>query len=70
MTSFKGFYVCAIDSSIVEILNTKLTRKEFGIPEKTQLKKDTSSARISCMVDTHWDFIISSNLTNKSVDEI
>ena len=32
--------------------------------------KDTSSARISCMADTNWDFIISSNLTNKSVDEI
>ena len=39
MASFKGFHVCAIDSSIVEIPNTKLTRKEFGIPEKTQPKK-------------------------------
>ena len=70
MASFKGFHVCAIDSSIVEIPNTKLTRKEFGIPEKTQPKKDTSSARISCMVDTHWDFVISSNLTNKKVNEL
>ncbi len=70
MPSFKGFHVCAIDSSIVEIPNTKLTRKEFGIPEKTRPKKDTSSARISCMVDTHWDFVISSNLTNKKVNEL
>ena len=70
MASFKGFHVCAIDSSIVEIPNTKLTRKEFEIPEKTQPKKDTSSARISCMVDTHWDFVISSNLTNKKVNEL
>ena len=70
MASFKGFHVCAIDSSIVEIPNTKLTRKEFGIPEKTQPKKDTSSARISCMIDTNWDFIISSNLTNKKVNEL
>jgi hypothetical protein len=70
MTSFKGFHVCAIDSSIVEIPNTKLTRKEFEIPEKTQPKKNTSSARISCMVDTHWDFVISSNLTNKKVNEL
>ena len=44
MASFKGFHVCAIDSSIVEILNTKLTRKEFGIPEKTQPK-----------YAVHWD---------------
>jgi len=70
MASFKGFHVCAIDSSIVEIPNTKLTRKEFEIPEKTQPKKDTSSARISCLVDTHWDFVISSNLTNKKVNEL
>ena len=60
----------AIDSSIVEIPNTKLTRKEFRILEKTQHKKDTSPARISCMVDTNWDFAISSNLTNKKVNEL
>ena len=70
MASFKGFHVCAIDSSIVEIPNTKLTREEFGILEKTQSHKNTSSARISCMVDTHWDFVISSNLTNKKVNEV
>ena len=70
MTSFKGFFVFAIDGSIVEIPNNPLTREEFDIPEKTELQKDTSSARISCMADTHWDFIISSNLTNKYVDEI
>ncbi len=70
MASFKGFHVCAIDSSIVEIPNTKITRKEFGIPEKTQLMKDTSTARISCMVDTQLDFVLSSNLTNKKVSEI
>ena len=70
MASFKGFHVCAIDSSIVEIPNTKLTREEFGIPEKTQAHKNTSAARISCMTDTHWDFIISSNLTNKEVNEV
>ena len=46
MTTFKGFYVCAIDGSIVEIPNTKLTREEF------------------------WDFIISSNITNKNTSEI
>ena len=69
MASFKGFHVCAIDSSIVEIPNTKITRKEFGIPEKTQLMKDTSTARISCMVDTQLDFVLSSNLTNKKVSE-
>lgn len=70
MPSFKGLHVCAIDSSIIEIPNTKLTRDDFGIPEKTQTYKDTSVARISCMVDAHWDFIISSNLTSKNVDEI
>ena len=70
MASFKGFHTCAIDSSTIEIPNTKLTRKEFNIPKKTQLHKDTSVARISCMVDTHWDFVISSNLTNKSVNEV
>ena len=70
MALFKGFHVCAIDSSIIEIPNTKITRKEFGIPEKTQSYKDTSAARISCMVDTHWDFVISSNLTNKKVNEL
>ena len=34
MTTFKGFNVYAIDGSIVEIPNTKLTREEFEIPEK------------------------------------
>ena len=29
MTTFKGFNVYAIDGSIVEIPNTKLTREEF-----------------------------------------
>lgn len=70
MSTFKGFYVYAIDGSLVEIPNTKLTREEFEIPEKTELKKDTSTARISCMADTKWDFIISSNITNKSTNEI
>ena len=70
MSTFKGFYVCAIDGSIVEIPNTKLTREEFEIPEKTELMKDTSTARISCMADTQWNFIISSNITNKSTSEI
>lgn len=70
MTTFKGFNVYAIDGSIVEIPNTKLTREEFEIPEKTELMKDTSTARISCMADTKWDFIISSNITNKSTSEI
>ena len=70
MTTFKGFNVYAIDGSIVEIANTKLTREEFEIPEKTELMKDTSTARISCMADTKWDFIISSNITNKSTSEI
>lgn len=62
MSTFKGFYVCAINESIVEIPNTKITREEFEIPEKTELKKNTSTARISCMADTKWDFIISSNI--------
>ena len=70
MTTFKGFNVYAIDGSIVEIPNTKITREEFEIPEKTELMKDTSTARISCMADTKWDFIISSNITNKSTSEI
>ena len=70
MTSFKEFFVFAIDESIVKIPNNPLTREEFDIPEKTELRKDTSSARISCMAGTHWDFIISSNLTNKYIDEI
>lgn len=70
ITTFKGFNVYAIDGSIVEIPNTKLTREEFEIPEKTELMKDTSTARISCMADTKWDFIISSNITNKSTSEI
>ena len=70
MTTFKGFNVYAIDGSIVEIPNTKITREEFEIPEKTELNKDTSTARISCMADTKWDFIISSNITNKSTSEI
>ena len=71
MPSFKGLHVCVIDLSIIEIPNTKLTRDDFGIPEKTQTYKDTSVARISCTgLDAHWDFIISSNLTSKNVDEI
>lgn len=70
MSSFKGFHVFAVDESIIEIPNNELTRVEFNIPKKTGLKKPPSSARISCMVDTHWDFIISSNLTNKKVNEI
>lgn len=70
MASFKGFHICAIDASIVEIPNNKLTRKEFDIGEKTESHKNTSAARISCMVDTHWDFVISSNLTNKKVSEV
>ena len=70
MTTFKGFNINEIDGSIVEIPNTKITREEFEIPEKTELNKDTSTARISCMADTKWDFIISSNITNKSTSEI
>lgn len=47
-----------------------INNEEFEIPEKTELMKDTSTARISCMADTQWDFIISSNITNKSTSEI
>lgn len=39
MASFKGFHICAIDSSIVEIPNTQLTRTEFEIPKKNTTKK-------------------------------
>ena len=34
MTTFKGFNINAIDGSIVEIPNTKITREEFEIPER------------------------------------
>ena len=34
MTTFKGFNVYAIDGSIVEIPNTKITREEFEIQKK------------------------------------
>lgn len=67
---FKGFNVTAIDASIIEIPNVKLTREEFGIPENTKLKTYKSSARISCMVDTQRDYILSSNITYKDMSEL
>ena len=35
------------------------------------IKNNQLTTRISCTgLDAHWDFIISSNLTSKNVDEI
>lgn len=68
--SFKDFNVFAMDGSIVEIPNNPQTREEFEIDEKSDLKQKPVTARISCMADTHMDFIISSAITNKKTDEI
>ena len=70
MTSFKDFVVCAVDASIIEIPNVPLTREEFEIPENTKLESYKSSARISCMVDTQKDFVLSSNISYKDMSEL
>ena len=70
LDSFKDFKVFAIDGSIIELPNIKLTREEFGINNFTLLKKHTTSARISCMSDVKTNYIISSNIAYKGVHEI
>jgi len=70
MASFKGFFVTATDASVIEIPNHKITREEFEIPENTKFKTHKSSARISCMIDTKKDYVLSSNITNKYVSEL
>lgn len=60
----------ATDGSIIERPNVKLTREKFKIPENTVLKNHASSARISCMIDTHKDYIFSSNITYKDISEL
>jgi hypothetical protein len=70
LETFKGFYVCAIDGSIIDIPNVKLTREEFEIPDNTDFRNYTSTARVSCMVDALMDFTLSSNITYRDVNEI
>ena len=70
MASFKGFFVTATDTSVIEIPNHKITRKEMEIPENTEFKTHKSSARISCMIDAKNDFVLSSSITNKYVSEL
>ena len=67
---FKGFIVTAVDSSIIDIPNRPETREEMEIPEDTEFKTYTATARLSCMVDGLSDFVISANLTNTFTDEI
>ena len=70
MVKFKGYTVAAIDGSIIDIPNTKITRDEFEIPDSDEFQNYTATARASCMVDVNMNFILSSNLTYRDVSEI
>ena len=70
MKTFKGFHVFATDGSFVELPDHPQTREEMEIPPDTKLKSYVSRAKISCMVDTKMDFVVSSIIENQFVDEI
>lgn len=67
---YKDYILCSMDESITDIPNHKLTKKEFNIPEDTEFKEYTSTARVSTMVDSNMEFVISSNITYRDISEV
>ena len=69
MGSFKDFIVCAIDGSVVELPNDKITRKEFEISENGEPTQNNTTGRVSCLCDVNKCYILSSIITNKKAHE-
>lgn len=67
---YKDYTLCSMTGSITDVPNHKLTRKEFNIPENTEFKEYTSTARVSTMVDSNMEFVISSNITYRDISEV
>ena len=70
METFKGFHVFAIDRSYVEIPDHPQAHEEMVVPPNNGVKTFAANARISCIVDTKMDFVLSSIIENQTVDEI
>lgn len=70
MKTFKGFHVFTTDGSFVELSDHTQTQEEMEIPPDTKFESYVARAKISCIVDTKMDFVISSIIENQFIDEI
>lgn len=70
LEKFKGYMILACDGSIIDLPNTKLTKNEFNVPEDTVFKEYLSRARASCIVDVNSEYILTSEITDRNINEL
>lgn len=68
--TYKGFRLCAIDSSVITLPNSDDIKQEFN-PMKARCQiegfcKDVSQARVSCLYDVLNNIVIDASITNKN----
>lgn len=56
--TYKGYKVCAIDGSLIEIPNTKELRKEYKTQKNSPENRESARARISGIYDVENGFMI------------
>ena len=69
-SKFKGYIVCACDGSIVDLPNVTLTRQEFPLGDEYLLKEKRIRARVSCFMDIHSKYILTTKIVETTVNEI
>ena len=69
-SKFKGYIVCACDGSIFDLPNITLIREEFPVDDKNLLKEKRIRARVSCFLDVHSKYILTTKIVETTVNEI
>lgn len=67
-SKFRGYRLCAIDGSVIEVPNTSRMREYFGYVGN-QRNKHIARARVSAILDVENDIILSAKIMNYRVSE-
>ena len=68
-SEIKGYIVAACDSSIFDLPNVTLTRRDFNINDHDVFGKHRIRARVSGMLDVNSKFMLTTKIVEKSVKE-
>lgn len=68
-SEIKGYIVVACDSSIFDLPNVTLTRRNFNIKDHDKFGKHRIRARVSGMLDVNSKFMLTTKIVEKSVKE-
>jgi len=68
-SEIKGYIVTACDSSIFDLPNVTLTRRDFNIKDHDVFRKHRIRARVSGMLDVNSKFMLTTKIVEKSLKE-